>query len=70
MIGMTGFRNVAIHEYQDLDLKIVRAIVEDKYKELIGALYSNDDTYKIEADITYRDGRKGTIETSIHVNEV
>jgi uncharacterized protein YutE (UPF0331/DUF86 family) len=35
MIGMTGFRNVAIHEYQDLDLKIVRAIVEDKYKALI-----------------------------------
>lgn len=35
MIGMTGFRNVAIHEYQDLDMNIVRAIAEDKYTALI-----------------------------------
>ncbi len=32
MIGMTGFRNVAIHEYQDLDMSIVRSIAEDKFK--------------------------------------
>ena len=35
MIGMTGFRNVAIHEYQDLDMNIVRSIVENQYKSLI-----------------------------------
>lgn len=27
--------NVAIHEYQDLDLKIVRVIAEKEYKSLI-----------------------------------
>lgn len=28
MVRMTGFRNIAIHEYQQLDMKIVRAIIE------------------------------------------
>lgn len=36
MIAMTGFRNVALQEYQDLDMNIVRAIAEEKYKALIG----------------------------------
>lgn len=35
MIGMTGFRNVAIHEYQTLDLDILRMIAEKEYKSLI-----------------------------------
>jgi uncharacterized protein YutE (UPF0331/DUF86 family) len=35
MIGMTGFRNVAVHEYQDLDMNIVRAIAEKQYRSLI-----------------------------------
>jgi long-chain acyl-CoA synthetase len=70
-------RFVNLHKEFDADedeltrtRKLRRTFVEDKYKELIGALYSNDDTYKVEADVTYRDGRKGTIETSIHVNEI
>ncbi|MBW1672223.1 MAG: AMP-binding protein [Deltaproteobacteria bacterium] len=70
-------RFVNLHKEFDADedeltrtRKLRRTFVEDKYKELIGALYSNDDTYKVEADVTYRDGRKGTIETSIFVNEI
>jgi len=35
MIGLTGFRNVAIHEYQDLDMRIVRRIAEKQYESLI-----------------------------------
>lgn len=35
MIGMTGFRNVAIHEYQKLDHSILRAIAEKEYLSLI-----------------------------------
>ncbi len=35
MIGMTGFRNVAVHEYQALDMEIVRAIATKEYKSLI-----------------------------------
>lgn len=35
MIGMTGFRNVAVHEYQALDMEIVRTIATKEYKSLI-----------------------------------
>ncbi len=35
MIGMTGFRNVAIHEYQKLDYSILKAIAEQEYISLI-----------------------------------
>lgn len=32
MIAMTGFRNVAIHEYQSLDMQIVRFIANEGWK--------------------------------------
>ena len=35
MIAMTGFRNIAVHEYQALDLTILRAIVEDRWRSLV-----------------------------------
>lgn len=35
LIGMTGFRNIAIHEYQAMDMDILRAIAEKEYKSLI-----------------------------------
>jgi len=35
MIAMTGFRNVAIHEYQQLDLSILRAIAETHWHTLV-----------------------------------
>lgn len=35
MIGMTGFRNVAVHEYQVLDIEIVRAIATKEYRSLL-----------------------------------
>ncbi|MBN2656731.1 MAG: DUF86 domain-containing protein [Spirochaetales bacterium] len=35
MIAMTGFRNIVIHEYQKLDMEILKQIVEKEYKSLI-----------------------------------
>ncbi|MBI9103523.1 MAG: DUF86 domain-containing protein [Spirochaetales bacterium] len=35
MIGMTGFRNVAIHQYQDLNMDVLRQIAEKEYETLI-----------------------------------
>ena len=35
MISMTGFGNAAIHEYQEMDMDILRAIAEKEYKSLI-----------------------------------
>lgn len=33
--GMVGFRNVAVHDYQSLDLKILQSIIEKHLDELI-----------------------------------
>lgn len=70
-------RFVNLHKEFDADedeltrtRKLRRTFVEDRYKDLIEVLYSDKDTYKVEASVTYRDGRKGTIETSIHINEL
>ena len=35
MIKMTGFRNVVIHEYQELEMEVLRAIAEREYKSLM-----------------------------------
>ena len=35
MIGMTGFRNVAVHEYRELDMGVLRAIAESRWESLV-----------------------------------
>jgi uncharacterized protein YutE (UPF0331/DUF86 family) len=35
MISMTGFRNVAVHEYRELDIEVLRVIAEDRWKSLV-----------------------------------
>ena len=35
MVAMTGFRNVAVHEYQGLDLNVIRSIAEEHWKSLV-----------------------------------
>jgi len=35
MMAMVGFRNIAIHVYQDLDLRVLRAIVEERWRSLV-----------------------------------
>jgi len=50
--------------------KLRRTFVEERYRYLIDALYGNRQQIEVEAPITYRDGRKGVIKTSIRVNKV
>jgi long-chain acyl-CoA synthetase len=50
--------------------KLRRTFVEERYGELINALYSGLGEITVEAPITYRDGRQGVISTSIKVNTV
>ncbi len=33
-------------------------------------LYGDKEEYRVEASVTYRDGRKGKIETAIFINEL
>jgi uncharacterized protein YutE (UPF0331/DUF86 family) len=35
MSAMTGFRNIAVHEYQELDMSILRKIVEGDWRTLV-----------------------------------
>lgn len=35
MISMTGFRNIAVHAYQRLDMSILRAVAETHYTSFI-----------------------------------
>ncbi len=35
MIAMTGFRNIAIHEYQQMDMSVLRDIAETRWRSLL-----------------------------------
>lgn len=70
-------RFVNLHKEFDADdaeltrtRKIRRDFIEERYGYLIDALYGDKEELKVEAQIVYRDGRHGTMITSIKVNAV
>ncbi len=50
--------------------KLRRDFVEKRYKDLIDAMYGKRSEVKVDAAVTYRDGRKGTVSTTIKVRDV
>jgi long-chain acyl-CoA synthetase len=50
--------------------KIRREFMEQRYKELIEALYGGKDRVEVQAPVTYRDGRKGVVTTAIQVRNI
>ncbi|AKG53624.1 Long-chain-fatty-acid-CoA ligase [Dehalogenimonas sp. WBC-2] len=51
--------------------KLRRGAMYERYKELIDAMYVEESReVKVEAPVTYRDGRKGVVTTSIKVREI
>jgi uncharacterized protein YutE (UPF0331/DUF86 family) len=46
MIAMTGFRNIAVHEYQAMDMAILRAIATERWRSLV--IYCGELGLKIE----------------------
>jgi long-chain acyl-CoA synthetase len=50
--------------------KIRRKYMEDKYRGLIDVIYSDEQTYSVEAAVRYRDGRTGTIRTDVHIQKL
>jgi long-chain acyl-CoA synthetase len=47
-----------------------RFFLEDRYGNIIKALYSGEREVKLEAEVRYRDGRKGKVETIIPIVNV
>ena len=50
--------------------KIRRTFVEERYGDIITALYTEDTEYAVETPIAYRDGRTGVIKTAIKLNTI
>jgi len=70
-------RFVNLHKELDADeaeltrtRKLRRTYVEDRYKTMIDALFSEDESVVVEAPVAYRDGKTGTIKTEIFVNRL
>ena len=70
-------RFVLMHKEFDADeaeltrtRKLRRDFMEERYRELIDTLYGDGGEVKVEAPVTYRDGRQGLVTTSIKVRTV
>lgn len=50
--------------------KLRRGFLEERYRDLIEALYQDKKEFHAESAITYRDGRKGTISTVMAINSM
>jgi long-chain acyl-CoA synthetase len=50
--------------------KLRRTFVEERFKDLIQAIYSDQDDILVETEVVYRDGRKGLVKTNIHITNV
>jgi len=50
--------------------RLRRVFLEERYRELIKAIYSNKTEVPIEAQVRYRDGRTGTIKTTLSIQSV
>ena len=50
--------------------KLRREFMEERYRDLIEHIYGDSKEIKVEAAVTYRDGRKGIVTTSIKVRTV
>ena len=50
--------------------KLRREFMEIRYKPVIDAIYGKKESLTVDASITYRDGRKGTVSTTIKVWDI
>ncbi|MFC2016908.1 AMP-binding protein [Chloroflexota bacterium] len=50
--------------------KLRRDFMEERYKDLIEAMYKDGEQVTVKAPVTYRDGRKGIVTTDIKVRSI
>jgi len=74
--GCQIHRFLVLHKELDADdgemtrtRKVRRVIVEDKYADLIEGLYSSATEISTETEVTYEDGRKGSITATVQIED-
>ncbi|MGB3244270.1 MAG: AMP-binding protein [Sulfitobacter sp.] len=74
--GCQIHRFVVLHKELDADdgeltrtRKVRRRIIEEKYADIIAALYDGSTQVSTETEVTYEDGRKGSIKATLEVRE-
>ena len=74
--GCQIHRFLVLHKELDADdgemtrtRKVRRAVIGDKFDDLIAALYDGSDTVYTETEVTYEDGRKGKITATLDIRE-
>ena len=72
--GCQIHRFLVLHKELDADdgemtrtRKVRRRIVEEKYADLLDALYGGLDTIFTRTEVTYEDGRKGEISATLSI---
>jgi long-chain acyl-CoA synthetase len=77
MAGAQIRRFLILHKALDADdgeltrtNKVRRSFIAERYKPLIDALYAGAKTARIKADVTFEDGRKGTIEGDVAIRDL
>jgi long-chain acyl-CoA synthetase len=50
--------------------KLRREFMEMRYKPVIDAIYGGKETLNVDASVTYRDGRTGTVSTIIMIRDI
>jgi len=74
--GCQVHRFVVLHKQLDADdgeltrtLKVRRRIIEEKFADIIAALYDGSPNISTETEVTYEDGRKGSIKATLEVRD-
>lgn len=74
--GCQIHRFLVLHKELDADdgemtrtRKVRRRIVEEKYADLIAALYDGSPRIATETEVTYEDGRKGSIKATLEIRD-
>ena len=72
--GCQIHRFVVLHKELDADdgemtrtRKVRRVIVEDKFRDIIDAMYNGDEQISTVTEVTYEDGRKGSISATLTI---
>ena len=75
--GCQIHRFLVLHKELDADdgeltrtRKVRRKIIGEKYADLIAALYDGSSSVSTETEVTYEDGRKGSIKATLDIRDV